>query len=158
MLYASIHACWDDGGSGDIVDSDPSNRINRLEDEAQMNEMVMKGKWHQVKGALREQWGKLTDDDIKMFLGEGEQLVGRLQERYGYTQERAEQEVAKFMSSLSEDLPLSEVRDESAKVAREHPWFTGVFFGAIALLIAGYLLNRFVTVEEIREETMPQTA
>ena len=59
-----------------------------------MNDMVMKGKWKQMKGSLKKRWGKLTDDDLQMFLGEGEQLIGKLQERYGYTQEQAEHEVA----------------------------------------------------------------
>jgi uncharacterized protein YjbJ (UPF0337 family) len=117
-----------------------------------MNKMIMKGKWHQVKGSVKEQWGRLTDDDIKMFLGEGEQLVGKLQERYGYTQERAEREVAEFLDSLSEDLTFAEVRDRSAQVVRQHPWFTGVFFSGIALLVTGYMLNRFLSVAKVQED------
>jgi uncharacterized protein YjbJ (UPF0337 family) len=117
-----------------------------------MNKMILKGKWHQVKGSVKEQWGRLTDDDIKMFLGEGEQLVGKLQERYGYTQERAEREVAEFLDSLSEDLTFAEVRDRSAQVVRQHPWFTGVFFSGIALLVAGYMLNRFLSVAKVQED------
>jgi hypothetical protein len=41
---------------------------------------------------------------------------------------------------------------------REHPWFAGIFFGGIALLVAGYMLNRFFTTEEIREEIERQVA
>jgi uncharacterized protein YjbJ (UPF0337 family) len=118
-----------------------------------MNETVMKGKWHQVKGSVKKHWGRLTDDDIKMFLGEGEQLVGRLQERYGYSKERAEREVSDFIESLKEDVTLSDARERSTKVVREHPWSAGLFFAGIALLIGGYLLNRFFPFEEIWEET-----
>jgi uncharacterized protein YjbJ (UPF0337 family) len=117
-----------------------------------MNKMIMKGKWHQVKGSVKEQWGRLTDDDIKMFLGEGEQLVGRLQERYGYTQEQAEREVAEFLDSLSENLTFTEARDRSAQVVRQHPWLAGVFLGSIALLVVGYMLNRFFSVVEVQED------
>jgi uncharacterized protein YjbJ (UPF0337 family) len=123
-----------------------------------MNKMVMKGKWHQVKGSVKEQWGRLTDDDIKMFLGEGEQLVGRLQERYGYTQERAEREVAEFMNSLRQDLTFDDVRDRSAKAVRQHPWFSGMFLVGITLLIAGYVMNRFFTGEEIRQKIESQAS
>ena len=117
-----------------------------------MNEMILQGKWHQVKGSVKEQWGKLTDDDLKVFLGEGEQLAGRLQERYGYSKEQAEREVADFMESFSDDARLVEVREKSAEAMRRHPWFTSAFFGGIALLIAGYMLNRFFTVEGTQEQ------
>lgn len=123
-----------------------------------MNQMVLKGKWHQTKGALQEKWGRLTDDDIEVLLGTGEQLAGRLQERYGYSRERAEREVAEFMDSFKEEVPLAEVRDKSVKAVREHPWFTGLFFGSMALLLAGYILNRFFTFEEIQQEVKRQIA
>ena len=46
-----------------------------------MNSVVIKGKWTQLSGTLREQWGKLTDDDLKVVDGRAESLVGKLQER-----------------------------------------------------------------------------
>lgn len=64
-----------------------------------MNNEQLKGKWEQLKGAVKEQWGKLTDDDIKVIGGEKDQLVGKLKERYGIAKERAEQEVARFFKS-----------------------------------------------------------
>lgn len=123
-----------------------------------MNKTVMKGKWHQTKGAMKEQWGRLTDDDVKMFLGEGEQLVGKLQERYGYTREQAEKEVADFLDDLHEDLPFTEEREQAVETVREHPWFTGLFFGSILLLITGYVLNRMYGFVEIQEEHREQVA
>lgn len=58
-----------------------------------MSSEKLKGKWHQVSGEAKRQWGKLTDDDIAKVEGDSEKLVGVLQERYGYTKDRAEQEV-----------------------------------------------------------------
>jgi uncharacterized protein YjbJ (UPF0337 family) len=49
----------------------------------------MQGKWRQVRGTLKTRWANLTDDDRRMLDGKIDQMVGLLQERYGYTQERA---------------------------------------------------------------------
>ncbi|MCE9634776.1 MAG: CsbD family protein [Planctomycetes bacterium] len=50
------------------------------------------GNWKQVKGKVKEQWGKLTDDDLDVVNGRAEQLVGRLQERYGLAKDAARKE------------------------------------------------------------------
>ena len=59
----------------------------------------MKGSWEQTKGAVKEQWGKLTDDDLLQIEGRREQLIGRLQTRYGITREEAERQVGSFEKS-----------------------------------------------------------
>jgi uncharacterized protein YjbJ (UPF0337 family) len=51
------------------------------------------GNWKQVKGKVKEKWGKLTDDDLEVIEGKKDQLLGRLQERYGYSKEQAEKEL-----------------------------------------------------------------
>ncbi len=61
-----------------------------------MNEHTLKGNWKQLKGKVREQWGKLTDDDLDVIDGRREQLVGKLQERYGRTQDEIERELNEF--------------------------------------------------------------
>lgn len=61
--------------------------------ETQMNADVLKGKWLQLKGEAKTQWGKLTDDDISTVDGNADKLAGLLQERYGYARDRAEKEV-----------------------------------------------------------------
>jgi len=61
-----------------------------------MNWDQVKGKWTQFTGQVREQWGKLTDDDVATINGQKDQLVGKLQERYGYAKEQAEKEVNDF--------------------------------------------------------------
>jgi len=58
-----------------------------------MNEDTLKGQWKQLKGLVREQWGKLTNDDVDQIEGQTEQLIGRLQQRYGWEREAAQREV-----------------------------------------------------------------
>jgi uncharacterized protein YjbJ (UPF0337 family) len=48
-----------------------------------MNSDQFKGKWKQMKGSVKERWGKLTDDDLDVISGQQDQLVGKIQERYG---------------------------------------------------------------------------
>jgi uncharacterized protein YjbJ (UPF0337 family) len=61
-----------------------------------MNADQIKGQWKQVKGEIRKQWGKLTDDEIEMIAGERDILIGKLQEKYGYTKEEAQRQVDSF--------------------------------------------------------------
>ena len=58
-----------------------------------MNWDQIAGNWKQFKGLVKEKWGKLTDDDLDVIEGKKDQLVGRLQERYGYSKEQAEKEL-----------------------------------------------------------------
>ncbi len=58
-----------------------------------MNKDVFEGKWKQVRGQARGWWGKLTDDDLDKVAGKYDQMIGVLQEKYGYTREHAEKEV-----------------------------------------------------------------
>lgn len=62
-----------------------------------MNKDTFKGKWGEVKGKLKQQWGKLTDDDITKIEGRYEELSGRLQKHYGYEKDRAEREIDSFI-------------------------------------------------------------
>ena len=58
-----------------------------------MNEDTLKGQWKQLKGKAREQWGKLTGDDLDRIQGQSEQLVGSIQERYGVARDEARRQV-----------------------------------------------------------------
>ncbi len=58
-----------------------------------MNEDVFEGMWKQIKGSVREWWGDLTDDDVEQIGGKKDRLLGALQERYGWSRERAMTEV-----------------------------------------------------------------
>jgi uncharacterized protein YjbJ (UPF0337 family) len=61
-----------------------------------MNWDQVKGNWHQMKGAAKAQWGRLTDDELDQIAGEHERLVGIIQERYGIAREEAEKQVDSF--------------------------------------------------------------
>ena len=57
-----------------------------------MNNDILDGKWKEMRGQFKEWWGKLTDDELKQAGGNAEQIVGLLQQKYGYTREHAEEE------------------------------------------------------------------
>ncbi len=67
-----------------------------------MNWDVIAGNWKQLAGHCRQQWGKLTDDDLAVIRGQREELCGRLQERYGIRREQAEAEVDEWQRKLKE--------------------------------------------------------
>jgi len=64
---------------------------------AAINSDVLKGKWQQLKGEARIQWGRLTDDDLDQIQGNIQKLAGKLQERYGYERAEADREVDDFV-------------------------------------------------------------
>ncbi|AIR60348.1 CsbD family protein [Cedecea neteri] len=63
-----------------------------------MNKDEIGGNWKQFKGTIKEKWGKLTDDDMTVIEGKRDQLVGKIQERYGYAKDQAEKEVKDWES------------------------------------------------------------
>ena len=58
-----------------------------------MNKDRVEGNWLQFKGKVKEQWGKLTDDDLDVIAGKRDQLLGKIKERHGLTHEEAEEQV-----------------------------------------------------------------
>ena len=67
-----------------------------------MNEDIFKGKWKQLRGQVKEKWGKLTDDQLDQVDGRMDILAGKLQEKYGYSREEAERELNDFARTVSE--------------------------------------------------------
>lgn len=67
--------------------------------EKAMNWDQVAGNWKQFKGQVKQQWGKLTDDDLQQVDGKREELVGRIQERYGLEKDKAERELDDFFSA-----------------------------------------------------------
>ncbi|WP_019960829.1 CsbD family protein [Woodsholea maritima] len=65
-----------------------------------MNSDELKGRWKQVTGEAKRQWGKLTDDDAAVIDGDREKLVGKIQEKYGKSKEEAEQEVHDWVEKI----------------------------------------------------------
>ena len=64
-----------------------------------MNSDTLRGQWNKLKGTIRKQWGKLTDDDVDQIQGDAEILLGRIQTRYGRSREEAEKEVDRWLKS-----------------------------------------------------------
>jgi uncharacterized protein YjbJ (UPF0337 family) len=65
-----------------------------------MNWDTLKGKWKQFRGNAKQQWGKLTDDDLDVIDGRKDELVGKIQARYGKSKDEAEREVDDWSTRL----------------------------------------------------------
>ena len=72
-----------------------------------MNWDEIGGQWNQFKGYVKERWGKLTDDDLMMIDGKRDRMVGKIQERYGITKEKAEEQIRdwNFISRREKETP-----------------------------------------------------
>ena len=64
-----------------------------------INEHQLRGNWLQFKGKVKERWGKLTDDDLDIIEGRQEQLIGKLEQRYGIAKEEAERQFKEFLDA-----------------------------------------------------------
>jgi uncharacterized protein YjbJ (UPF0337 family) len=69
-----------------------------------MNSDQFEGKWKQLKGQVKQRWGKFTDDDITALSGKKDELVGKIQERYGITREQAEREADEWARASAAEL------------------------------------------------------
>ena len=67
-----------------------------------VNQDILSGKWKQVRGRVKQWWGKMADDDLDYINGSVDALVGKVQEQYGYNREQAEKEVTRFMEQLDQ--------------------------------------------------------
>jgi uncharacterized protein YjbJ (UPF0337 family) len=83
----------------------------------EMNWDQIEGKWKQSAGKIKEKWGKLTADDLTVIAGRKDQLVGKIQERYGIAKEAAEKQVDEFTRACEEDQPV-QARAKSASDRR----------------------------------------
>jgi uncharacterized protein YjbJ (UPF0337 family) len=67
-----------------------------------MNKDIFEGKWKQMRGQIKEWWGELTDDELEQAAGNSEQIVGLLQQKYGYTREHAEEEFNRRLQDVKD--------------------------------------------------------
>lgn len=74
-----------------------------------MNHDRIEGKWKQIKGKVKERWGKLTDDDLDVIAGRRDQLLGRIQQRHGVASDEAERQVRDW-ESRHPDHPVEKPR------------------------------------------------
>ena len=82
-----------------------------------MNWDQVEGKWKQIKGTVKTRWGKLTDDDLDVISGKKDQLVGRIQERYGIKKEEAQREVDEWNRTLDQENEAARERDLDRKAS-----------------------------------------
>jgi uncharacterized protein YjbJ (UPF0337 family) len=68
-----------------------------------MNWDRIEGNWKNFKGKMKEQWGKLTDDDFDIAAGKRDQLSGRIQERYGIAKDDADRQITEWADRMRED-------------------------------------------------------
>jgi uncharacterized protein YjbJ (UPF0337 family) len=78
-----------------------------------MNSDQFQGKWKQLKGKVKEKWGKLTDDDLEMIDGREDQLVGKIQERYGISKEEAAKQLGDWNMTVNRDVDTTPQRRAS---------------------------------------------
>ncbi|MFN8381727.1 MAG: CsbD family protein [Anaerolineales bacterium] len=69
-----------------------------------MNSDIVEGKWKQMRGEVKSWWGKLTDDDLDRAAGKFDVLAGMLQEKYGYSREKAANEIDKRVTEFEDGL------------------------------------------------------
>ena len=74
-----------------------------------MNKDIFEGKWKQIRGEAKGWWGKLTDDDLDRANGKFDVLAGLLQEKYGYTRQRAADEIDKHVTQYEAGLKTKPV-------------------------------------------------
>jgi uncharacterized protein YjbJ (UPF0337 family) len=79
-----------------------------------MNWDRIEGNWKQMKGKAREQFGKLTDSDFELIAGKRDQLVGRIQERYGISKDEAQKQADSWARAQSEE-PVREPHEPAAR-------------------------------------------
>lgn len=79
-----------------------------------MNNDRIQGRWKQLKGKVKEQWGKLTDDDLDVIAGRRDQLLGRIQQRHGLAKDEADRQVGEFERS-NPDMRFSDKTDPDSR-------------------------------------------
>lgn len=66
-----------------------------------MNRDILEGQWKQIKGKVKQQWGRLTDDELERLSGTYDELAGLIQERYGYSRDEAVNELDMFLDNYN---------------------------------------------------------
>src|SRR5277367_4902485 len=86
----------------------------------QMNSDQLKGMWRQLKGSVKERWGKLTDDDLDVIDGKHDQLIGKVQEKYGVAREVAQKQVEDWNAGLAHEDDVEKERRRAREADSDH--------------------------------------
>jgi uncharacterized protein YjbJ (UPF0337 family) len=102
---------------GNIVEGNIDDRSNKGSDSMGWDEVERS--WNELKGEVKRQWSKLTDEDVELIKGKYTELLGLLQERYGHAKERAEREINDWAKRLKIDsaAELTALRDDVASLS-----------------------------------------
>ena len=71
-----------------------------------MNEDILKSQWKQLRGQIKQWWSVLTDDDLDKINGRRDRLIGKLQEKYGFTKEQAMHEIDDRLAQYRQPTPM----------------------------------------------------
>ncbi len=82
-----------------------------------MNWDRVEGQWKQMKGQVKTKWGKLTDDDLDVIAGQKDQLVGKIQEKYGIEKDAAQRQVDEWNATLKQENEMQKEHDERVRKA-----------------------------------------
>ncbi len=108
-----------------------------------MNADMAQGTWSQIRGEVKRRWGKLSDNDLDVVTGQTDRLVGLLQEKYGYTRQKAEKQVNRFMEQYGDNVQdmASTMSGKVRDFVRDYPWSVGVLVLVVGLVV-GLLVMR----------------
>jgi uncharacterized protein YjbJ (UPF0337 family) len=104
-----------------------------------MNKTILHGKWRQLRGALKIRWAEFRDDDKRMLDGKVDQMVGMLQERYGYTQQEAPKVLAHYLGRYGK-------RKAQQRTMPARRWLLAIPAAAL-FIVAGWFMMERVLVE-----------
>lgn len=129
-----------------------------------MNKELLENQWGQIKGLLREKWNHLTDEDLNQINGRLEPLINRLQQRYGYTKEQAEEEVRRFTidrpSRRAHNTDRSHFfgpeKPEQPSSTESYSWLKPFLLVGLPLFLLGYFLSsHWVATSHTRSLSSP---
>ena len=100
---------------GNIVEGNIDDRSNKGSDSMGWDEVERS--WNELKGEVKRQWSKLTDEDVELIKGKYTELLGLLQERYGHAKERAEREINDWAKRQYSAAELTALRDDVASLS-----------------------------------------
>jgi len=107
---------------------------------------VLEGTWNEIRGEVKDRWGEITDQDLDQIAGNRDKLVGTLQQKYGFTKQRAEQEVAAYTRDFDRKLHRTQQwlnqNVDLEEMTSNMPW-KAILGGLVAILLLGFVFKTF---------------